>query len=167
MCVQVAASFVSFDVKLPDILESSVRYLHAISSLITLDVFIWPGVGCLVEMDWGIRLFLRVTLPLAVVALMCLPVVVSWVQLRYVEERASVERCALEDSDDKCVEMDGGEPAHTRALNVVAELRNVQRRVLMAREKLEKTKNVCWYNTLSWMFLVFPTVTLASMEAFR
>ena len=66
------------------------------------------------------------------------PVVVSWLQLRVVEGQVAEERRALQGAQDKCVVMDGDEPARSRALGAVGGLKDLQRRTVMAREKLEK-----------------------------
>ena len=44
--------------------------------------------------------------------------------------------------------------------------RELQDKRLKAREALKQTINTCWSNVLGWFFLVFPSMTLASMEAF-
>ena len=145
---QVITAFIRFKVPLPDILQTTIRYLHAIGKVLSFDVFEYPGMGCLVGMEWSQQLVIRTSMPLAILILMVVPVVVSQLRLRSIKTL-------------------GSDAAEANDSNMSPESRReLQLKRLKARDNLEQTCNTCWNNCLSWLFLVFPSMTLASMEAF-
>jgi hypothetical protein len=139
---QVVTGFIVFKVPLPDILQQTIRFLHAMGQILSLDFFEYPGFGCLVTMGWGDKLVIRTLTPLVILALMTVPVAVSQFHLRNVERGSHQEDISSESR------------------------RGLQRKILKARYNLDQTRNACWNNVLSLLFLVFPSMTLASMEAF-
>ena len=135
---QVISGFIVFKVRLPDILETSIKYLHAIGKILSLDVFEYPGLGCLVGMPWFQRLIIRTLTPIIILILMAAPVAVSYWRLRSLG------------------------PVQAGYMSP----REMQRKRLSVRLTHEDTYNTFWTVSLSWIFLVFPSMTLASMEAF-
>ena len=135
---QVISTFIVFKVRLPEILETSIKYLHSIGKILSLDIFEYPGLGCLVGMPWFQRLIVRTLTPLFILVLMAVPVAISYWRLRSLEGGVS----------DRC-----------RA-------REMQRKRHKARLTQEQTSNTFWMVSMSWLFLVFPSMTLASLEAF-
>ena len=143
---QVVTGFISFKVPLPDLLASTILYLFMIGKIFTLDIFELPGMGCLVGMAWSQRLVVRTLMPLAIMILMTVPVGVAQLHLRSIETQGSTEANEATVSDES--------------------RRELQRKRLKAKENLEQASNSFWSHCLSWLFLVFPSMTLASMEAF-
>ena len=78
---QVIQSFFNFKVVWPDIIKSSITVLASIATIVSFDLFAWPGFGCLVEMEYANKLYLRTILPFIVGLLMRVPVLVlQWKQ---------------------------------------------------------------------------------------
>ena len=80
--LQVLSSFTVFKVELPSLLAGVVLQLASITAIFTFDVFSWPGMGCLTQMQYLSTLAARVLLPLLIVCLMGVPVIVSRWSLR-------------------------------------------------------------------------------------
>ena len=127
--LQVLMSFTLFKVELPHLLSDALQMVQAVSVVLTLEVFSWPGLGCLTELDYFSRLAARTLLPLLMVFLMAVPPIVSWIFLRQID-----------DSD--------------------------RERILEATRRLTLAKDTCLNNIFTFLFVVFPSSTLASMEAF-
>jgi hypothetical protein len=140
---QVISGFIVFKVRLPAILETSIKYLNAIGKILSFDVFEYPGLGCLVGMPWFDRLVVRTLTPIVILILMVVPVAVSYRRLRNLR---SIQAGASDMSP--------------------RERREMQRKLMTARFARDYTYNTFWMVALSWLFLVFPSMTLASMEAF-
>ena len=76
--LQVVSSFTRFKVEFPDLLTAALRGLQVFSMIFTLEIFSWPGLGCLTELEYISKLAVRTLLPLFIVFLMAVPVAVSW-----------------------------------------------------------------------------------------
>jgi len=139
---QVVSGFIVFKVPLPDILRSTIRYLHSIGKILSFDFFEYPGLGCLVAMRWGQKLVIRTLTPIVILVLMTVPVAVSLFRLRSIARGRDQENTSPESRKE------------------------VQNKRRKARDNLVQTFNTCWNIVLSWIFLIFPSMTLASMEAF-
>jgi len=139
---QMVTGFIVFKVPLPGILQSTIRYLHAIGKILSFDFFEYPGLGCLVTMGWSQKLVIRTLTPIVILVLMTVPVTVSQFHLRNVERGSTQEDTSPESR------------------------RRLHRKRLKARYNLDQTRNACWNNVLSWLFLVYPSMALASMQAF-
>ena len=140
---QVAVSFIVFKVKVPKILENALIQLSMISKFLSFQFLEWPGMGCLVEIEYTHELLLRTLLPLLMVLVLVLPVAVSRWHLRCIENGIAES-------------FDGIGNAHEES----------REKRSNARKNLEKTINSCWHNVLSWIFLIFPSTVLASMQTF-
>jgi len=93
-------------------------------------------------MTWGSRLVIRTLTPVAILVLMVVPVAVSQFRLRSVQRGSTQEDISPESR------------------------RELQLKRLKAIENLKQTSTTCYNVVLSWLFLVYPSMTLASMEAF-
>jgi hypothetical protein len=132
--LQVVSSFTRFKVELPNLLTSTLKALQVFSFLFTLEIFNFPGVGCLTGMEYIEKLAMRTLMPVFIVLLMVVPTAVSkWLLSRIDKPNA-----------------DGS---------------NRQER-LEARKNHSETKDAFWNNSFTFLFLVFPSSALASMEAF-
>ena len=63
---QVLTSFFSFKVNLPALLLATIRYLYSIGILLSFDLFSWPGMGCMVQVDTETRIYARTLFPLGI-----------------------------------------------------------------------------------------------------
>ena len=111
---QVIGSFLGFRVLFPRFLKWNIHFFSIVSYVLTLDVFRWPNLGCTFMLEHNVELVVRTLLPLAMVILMVVPVVASWVW----------------------------------DIN------------------LHKTLDAFWHNLLTWLFLVYPSMSFTSMQAF-
>ena len=139
--VQVISTFIDFKVpQLPPALQASIRTLSNLDNILIFDITVFPAMGCLTgDLGFFERVLLRTLLPLLITFLMVVPVLVAWRQV-------SRLRLALTRSE-------------TPQERLKADLEE-------AINNLEKTKHACWSNVLGWLFLVFPSAALASMQAF-
>ena len=83
--LQVVSSFTGFKVEFPDLLKAALRGLQMFSAIFTLEIFSWPGLGCLTELEYISKLAARTLLPLLIVLLMAVPVGVAWWTRRRVD----------------------------------------------------------------------------------
>jgi len=144
---QVLSSFVSFKVTLPPLLQGCLYYLNSFAQVFALDVFRWPGMGCLTQLDYTSKLLMSTLLPLLIVLFLVMPVVASWLRLRYLKLKAVVRRAVVADS--------GQGSRKDKSL------------ILTAMTNFDKTATICWNNILTWLFLVFPSTTLSALQTFN
>lgn len=75
----------------PDLIKKSITLLAQVSTIISFDIVQWPGFGCLVEMKYANKLYLRTILPLLFGLLMYLPVLVLTFK-KYLLDKTNGER---------------------------------------------------------------------------
>ena len=78
---QVIGSFINFRVPFPRFLQWNIQLLSVISHFLTLDIFRWPNLGCVVMLEFNVELVAQTVLPLVIVILMVVPVLVARLRL--------------------------------------------------------------------------------------
>lgn len=88
---QVIQSFFNFKVVWPKIIKSSITFMYSIATVISFDLVAWPGFGCLVEMKYETKLYLRTILSCIIGLLMRVPVLVlKW--KKYILDKKTGQR---------------------------------------------------------------------------
>ena len=87
---QVLTSFFSFKVNLPALLLATIRYLYSIGILLSFDLFSWPGMGCMVQVDTETRIYARTLFPLGIFFSLMLPALFSWLRVRRLSKECDV-----------------------------------------------------------------------------
>ncbi len=72
-------------------IKKSITLLTSIVTILSFDILLWPGFGCLVEMKYETKLYLRTILPFIFGLLMYVPVLVLMCK-KYVLDKNNVER---------------------------------------------------------------------------
>ena len=112
-------------------IKNSIAFLSSIATIISFDLAVWPAFGCIVEMKYENKMYLRTLLPFIIGVLMRMPVVVlKWRDYQLHKNEGSREK------------------------------------KLEVKKALLETRSYFWNNILTWLFLVYPTTSLTSLQAF-
>ena len=155
---QVISTFIKFKVTLPPVLEASIRRLSNAAKILIFDITVFPAVGCLTgHLGFFERTLLRTMLPLLITLFMLVPVPVVMWQIRQMKLASTPAEASADEGGGRRegMEEEAGEEEERLAPEI-----------LEAERNLEKTKHACHSNILGWLFLAFPSATLASMQAF-
>jgi len=129
---QVMQSFFNFRLEWPDTITNAITIFRSVATIVAFDLMAWPGVGCLVVIEYESKLYLRTMLPALIGLMMGVPVLFAKLRKYHAKKRGASkkERLAI-------------------------------------KENLLDTQNSFWNNILTWLFLVYPTTSLASMEVIQ
>jgi Ca2+-binding EF-hand superfamily protein len=112
-------------------IKRSIAFLSSIATIVSFDLAVWPAFGCIVEMKYENKMYLRTLLPFIIGVLMRVPVVIlKWRNYQ--------------------IHKNGGS----------------RKKKLELKKALLETRSYFWNNILTWLFLVYPTTSLTSLQAF-
>ena len=110
-------------------------------------------------LDHNTKLVVRTLLPLLMIFLMSVPVLwLEWPYFVRFLQGFLQQPSSSTQADRQTTDRDSDSQDHVGKAE--------WKRKLQAASALKETKNICWNNVLTWLFLVFPSTTLTSMQAF-
>ena len=138
-------SFFNFDIEWPDILANFLHGVARLTTFVTFDFVQLPGLGCLTKMPYDTKILVMTILPFLIGLAMWTPVLVLWCRFRWSKSRSE-------------------KPSTDDLLFDPVRSRKESKAQIILEDRLKKTTTHFWNNILTWLFLVYPGTTLASLQ---